>query len=79
MVLVPCPTLPDDYEHIEGEDKGEGDEGGRRARGEAKRGEWVRRAREVVVREMEASAGMEGFGESLVGEEVYAPWDWRDR
>lgn len=40
---------------------------------------WVRRAREGVIREMEASAGMEGFGDSLIGEEVYAPQDWRNR
>lgn len=62
MILVPCPSIPDDSDgQLEG------------------RGEWVKRAREGVIREMETSAGMEGFEDSLVGEEIYAPWDWRDR
>ena len=68
MVLVPCPNIPDD-----GPREGEGGEDVDR------RGGWVKRAREGVIREMEASAGMEGFGDSIVREEVYAPWDWRDR
>lgn len=83
MVLVPCPSIPDDYSHG-GDDNSSGDP---KAEGDARRGvkvvpdrkEWVRRAREGVIRDMEASAGMEGFGDSIVGEEVYAPWDWRDR
>lgn len=86
MVLVPCPSIPDDYEnvvHDENSSSGGGGsaagEGRRRGRGAPGREDWVRRAREGVIREMEASAGMEGFGESIVGEEVYAPWDWRDR
>lgn len=77
MVLVPCPSIPDDYDH--GSDDGGGDGAGARNGPVPDRKEWVRRAREGVVREMEASAGMEGFADSIVGEEVYAPWDWRDR
>ncbi|CBJ25802.1 conserved unknown protein [Ectocarpus siliculosus] len=76
MVLVPCPSIPDDY-------TGKIDDGGSgndtREGGGPDREDWVRRAREGVIREMEASAGMEGFGDSIVGEEVYAPWNWRDR
>lgn len=63
MVLVPCPNIPD----------------GSSGDAVTERGHWVRRAREGVIREMETSAGMEGFGNSIVREEVYAPWDWRDR
>ncbi|CAN0422616.1 unnamed protein product, partial [Hapterophycus canaliculatus] len=80
MVLVPCPSIPDDYNQ-----SGDDSSGGAEDRGGARRGvvpnrkEWVRRAREGVIRDMEASAGMEGFGDSIVGETVYAPWDWRDR
>lgn len=46
---------------------------------EQRRADWVSRAREGVVREMEASAGMEGFRNSLIGEEVHDPENWRDR
>lgn len=67
MVLVPCPTLPD-------EDLG-GDGVADTGMGE----DWLERARKIVVREMEASAGMEGFGDSIIGEEVYSPREWRDR
>lgn len=66
MVLVPCPTLSDADNGQDGDD-------------DARRDTWVNRAREGVIREMEASAGMTGFGESLIGEEVYAPEDWRNR
>lgn len=93
MVLVPCPSIPDDYRNLGGSDSGDGNtnaghDGGDTAAGGAAGGggaippdreDWVRRAREGVIREMEASAGMKGFGDSIVGEEVYAPWDWRDR
>lgn len=86
MVLVPCPSIPDDYDHFGDEDSSNSSRGAvgermRRGGGALApdRGDWVRRAREGVIREMEASAGMEGFGKSIVGEEVYAPWDWRDR
>lgn len=86
MVLVPCPSIPDDYNHDDDDDDDDDAKnsssatgGGRRSRGAPDRGDWVRRARDGVIKEMEASAGMEGFGKSIVGEEVYAPWDWRDR
>lgn len=81
MVLVPCPSIPDDYSNDDGSNSSNsaGEEGRRGRGGAPDRGDWVRRAREGVIREMEASAGMQGFGESIVGEEVYAPWDWRDR
>lgn len=82
MVLVPCPSIPDDYDGFDS--GGDGGGGARSPPGEKRgfgpdRADWVRRAREGVIREMEASAGMEGFGDSITGEEVYAPWDWRDR
>lgn len=82
MVLVPCPSIPDDFEDddcYESSSSSSAAREGRRKGCTPDRGDWVRRAREGVIREMEASAGMEGFGESIVGEEVYAPWDWRDR
>lgn len=67
MVLVPCPSLPDDESSGVAEDESD--------RSEA----WVRRAREGVIREMEGSANMHGFGDSIVGEEVYTPQGWRER
>lgn len=78
MVLVPCPSIPDDYTGKI--DDGDSDnDSATRDGGGPDREDWVQRAREGVIREMEASAGMEGFGDSIVGEEVYAPWNWRDR
>lgn len=84
MVLVPCPSIPDDFRNPSDRDDSGSDTAatggpGGGAGSPTGREDWVRRAREGVIREMEASAGMEGFGDSIVGEEVYAPWDWRDR
>lgn len=68
MVLVPSPCLPEnDHEQGDG------------LEGRSRRERWIERARNGVIREMEASAKMEGFGDSIVEEEVYAPQDWRDR
>eukprot|EP00904_Undaria_pinnatifida_P006680 jgi/Undpi1/3141/HiC_scaffold_15.g06515.m1 len=57
MVLVPCPNIPDG---CDSDSEGEGGGAG------ADREEWVHRAKEGVVRELEGTADMKGFAESLV-------------